>query len=150
MLVGPPAIWGHLVGPPDSETFFFLALTHGLVDDPVGAVARAVGTVERVAAAHGISEAVQMTVATTDGESTWVFRYSTEHRSRSLFYSADVGSLRALYPDLPILRTVGDEARLVVSEPLADLPGAWLEVPESTAGVVRPGEDELRPFAPVG
>jgi hypothetical protein len=33
---------------------------------------------------------------------------------------------------------------LVVSEP----PGAWLEIPESTALVIQPGEDEQRPFRP--
>ena len=38
---------------------------------------------------------------------------------------------------------------LVVSEPLVDLPGAWYEVPESSYGVVREGEDELHPFRPV-
>jgi hypothetical protein len=38
---------------------------------------------------------------------------------------------------------------VVVSEPLGDLPGAWNEAPESHVGVVQPGIDELRPFAPV-
>ena len=37
---------------------------------------------------------VQMTVATTDGESVWAFRYSSEGKSRSLFYSTDVAKLR--------------------------------------------------------
>lgn len=45
--------------------------------------------------------------------------------------------LHQLHPDVPILRGVGEETRLVVSEPLADLPGAWNEVPGSTAGVIR-------------
>jgi glutamine amidotransferase len=44
---------------------------------------------------------------------------------------------------------VGDEARLVVSEPLGDaLPGAWNEVPESSYGVIQPGQDELHSFTP--
>ena len=38
---------------------------------------------------------------------------------------------------------------LIVSEPLGDLPGAWREVPESSCGVVQPGEDEIRPFTPI-
>ncbi|MGW6685053.1 class II glutamine amidotransferase, partial [Streptomyces sp. NPDC054961] len=38
--------------------------------------------------------------------------------------------------------------RLVVSEPLGDLPGAWNEVPESTYGVVQPGADAIYPFRP--
>ena len=35
-----------------------------------------------------------------------------------------------------------------MSEPLGDLAGAWNEVPESSYGVVREGQDELRPFTP--
>jgi glutamine amidotransferase len=36
----------------------------------------------------------------------------------------------------------------VVSEPLGDLVGAWNEVPESSIGIVQPGQDELQPFTP--
>ena len=56
--------------------------------------------------------------------------------------------LRDLYPELEVLRTLGDETRLVVSEPLGDLPGAWREVPESSCGIIQPGDDEIRPFVP--
>ena len=44
---------------------------------------------------------IQMTVATTDGETSWAFRYSSEGRSRSLFHSTDVSTLRDQYPDNP-------------------------------------------------
>ena len=37
---------------------------------------------------------------------------------------------------------------MVVSEPLSDLPGAWLEIPESTALMVENGEVEQRAFSP--
>ena len=70
-------------------------------------------------------------------------------RSRSLYFSTEVTALRRLHPDLEVLRSLGDETRLVVSEPLGDLPGAWNEVPESMCGIVRPGTDELVPFRPV-
>ena len=45
-----------------------------------------------------------------------------------------------------MLQQLSAEARLVVSEPLGDLPGAWNEVPESMAGWIRPGDDVLVPF----
>jgi hypothetical protein len=39
--------------------------------------------------------------------------------------------------------------RLIVSEPFADLPGVWQEIPEATAVCVRRGGVlEERPFAP--
>ena len=112
-------------------------------------MARAVGLVEEVGARHGVEFPVQMTVATTDGDTTWAFRYSSEGRSRSLFQSTDVSTLRAQYPDNPVLHELSDDARLVVSEPLGDLHGAWREVPESSCVMVHGGDDEVRPFAPV-
>jgi predicted glutamine amidotransferase len=143
-----PALYPSIEGTTDSEVLFHLALTFGLEDDPLDAVSRAVGLVEDVARSRDIPDPVQMTVATSDGESIWVFRYSSAGRSRSLYFSTDITTLRRLHPDLAVLQTLGDEARLVVSEPLGDLPGAWNEVPESMCGIVRPGVDELVPFRP--
>jgi glutamine amidotransferase len=127
---------------------FYLALSLGLADDPVEAVERMVGLVEKTAENHGIENPLQMSLATTNGEQLWVFRYSTEHRSRTLFYSSHVRTLRALYPDDPRLAGVSEDTRLIVSEPLSDLPGVWNEIPESSCGIVQAGQDELRPFQP--
>ncbi len=144
-----PSLYSAIDGSTDSETFFYLALTFGLEDDPPAAVARAVGLIEEVGRKHGIEHPVQMTVATSDGTTLWAFRYSSEGASRSLFYSSKVSTLRELYPDLEAIQDVGDEARLIVSEPLRDLPGAWNEVPEASYGIVQPGQDELHPFQPL-
>ncbi len=135
-------------GTTDSEVMFYLALTFGLEDDPVGAVGRMVAFVEETGRKHGVEDPIQMTIATTDGGSIWAFRYSSEGDSRSLYFSTRMDNLKALHPDLAELGALSDETRVVVSEPLGDLPGAWNEVPESHVGIVRPGEDELRPFVP--
>ena len=89
-----------------------------------------------------------MTVATTDGRSVWAFRYSSEGDSRSLYFSTRMDALKALYPESEELAGLSDETRVVVSEPLGDLAGAWNEVPESHVGIVQPGVDELRPIVP--
>src|SRR4051812_4411195 len=146
VLAVDPSLYPQIEGSTDSEVFFFLALTFGLEDDPPGAVAAAVGLIEEVGRKHGVEHPIQMTVATTNGESVWVFRYSSERDSRTLFFSAKVEAVRALYPHLEVLESLSEEARLIVSEPLRDLPGAWHEVPESSYGVVQPGEDELHDF----
>jgi predicted glutamine amidotransferase len=148
MLAIDPSLYPDVEGSTDSEAFFFLALTMGLEDDPPSAVARAVGFIEHVGKSKGIQYPIQMTVATTDGDKIWGFRYSTEGRSRSLFFSTAVETLRAQHPENPILQAVSDETRLVVSEPLGDLQGAWNEVPESSYGVVQEGQDEMHPFKP--
>ncbi|KRD13137.1 MULTISPECIES: class II glutamine amidotransferase [unclassified Streptomyces] len=144
-----PRLFLDIEGSTDSELMFFLALTLGLEEDPPGAVARMAGLVERVGQAHGVEYPLQMTVAVTDGERLWAFRYSSQGASRSLFYSTRVETLRSLHPDMAFLREVSDETRLIVSEPLGDLPGAWNKVPESTYGVVQPGQDEIIPFTPL-
>jgi glutamine amidotransferase len=144
-----PSLYPSIQGSTDSEVFFFLALTFGLEDDPPGAVEAAVGLIEETGRRHGVGHPIQMTVATTNGSQVWVFRYSSEHDSRSLFFSTKISTLRELHPEVEILHEVSDATRLVVSEPLRDLPGAWHEVPESSYGVVHgEGHDELRPFEP--
>lgn len=134
-------LYPEIKGQTDTETLFYLALTYGLRDDPPAAVARAIGHVEAAGQAHGIKYPFQGTLATTDGRTLWVFRYSTEGKSRSLFFTRDVPSLRRQYPDREVLWKVSDTARLVVSEPIGDLPGAWIEVPEASVGVVGDGRD---------
>ncbi|MEV4333147.1 class II glutamine amidotransferase [Streptomyces sp. NPDC049597] len=144
-----PSLFADIEGSTDSEVMFFLALSLGLDQDPPGAVARMAGHVESLGHRHGVDFPLQMTVAVTDGEDLWVFRYSSERRSRSLYFSAEVETLRAQHPDLEFLEGLSDETRLVVSEPLSGLPGAWNEIPESSYGLVRGGPDFMQPFVPV-
>jgi len=143
-----PELYPEIEGSTDSEVFFHLALSLGLEHDPPAAVERAVGIIEDVGRKHGVQHPVQMTVATTDGERVYAFRYSSEGRSRSLFFSTDLRQLRTLHPVNPYLADLGDESRLVVSEPLSDLTEAWNEIPESSWGVVQPGPDEMHSFRP--
>jgi predicted glutamine amidotransferase len=142
------SLFPSIEGTTDSEVMFFLALTFGLEDDPIGAVERMVGLVEETGHRHGVEHPIQMTIATTDGRSIWGFRYSSEGDSRSLYFSTSMDALKAMYPESAELAALDDETRVVVSEPLGDLPGVWNEVPEASAGIVQPGADELRPFTP--
>jgi predicted glutamine amidotransferase len=142
------SLFPEISGTTDTEALFYLALTFGLADDPPEAVARAIGFVEDLGRTRGVQYPFQGTIATTDGESVWVFRYSSEGKSRSLFFTRDVRALRQEYPDREILYEVSDDTRLVVSEPIGNLPGAWVEMPEASYGVLTKGEDEVLPFAP--
>jgi predicted glutamine amidotransferase len=148
VLAVDPSLYPQIKGQTDSEVLFFLALTFGLQADPPAAVERAVGLVEAVGGRLGVSDPFQGTIATTDGEGLWVFRYSSAGKSRSLFYTTDIPTLRKLYPERHLFQAETTQARLVVSEPLGDVPGVWNEVPEASYGVVGRGSDELRPFRP--
>lgn len=148
LLAVDPEYFGGIAGSTDSEVLFYLALSLGLEEDPVGAVERAVGLVEAVGREHGIEYPVQMTLGFSNGERLWAVRYSSEAHSRTLFVSADRETLQALHPENERFQRLTDEDRVVVSEPLSDLPGVWLEVPEATALVIQDGPDEHRAFAP--
>ena len=99
VLAVDPALYPEIEGTTDTELMFHLALTFGLKDDPPQAVARTIGLVESTGHEHGVEFPFQGTIATTDGECIWAFRYSSQGESRSLFFSTDLRTLRELYPE---------------------------------------------------
>jgi glutamine amidotransferase len=148
ILAVDPSLYPYIQGQADTEVLFYLALTLGLQDDPPAAVEQAIGLLEAIAERHDVEHAFQGTIATTDGETIWAFRYSSERNSRSLFYTTDVPTLRKLYPERQLFQDISDNARLIVSEPLGDVAGVWNEVPESAYGIVGPNHAEMHPFQP--
>lgn len=144
-----PSLFGEIQGTTDSELMFFLALSFGLQDDPLGGLARAAGFIERVGRDAGIEHPVEMTVGLSDGTRLWAVRYGSGPRSRTLYESNDADTLRELYPDIERFQGLQDEDRIIVSEPLGSLRGVWREVPERTAIVVQPGSDDRVPFGPL-
>ena len=110
---------------------------------------RVVGTIEAAAARRGIPAPVQGTFGSPTATALWAVRYATEGPARTLFTSCDADAIRRLHPENPRLQRLHHDDRLVVSEPLSDLPGLWREVPPATAVSVRRGEElEERPFVP--
>jgi predicted glutamine amidotransferase len=145
-----PDLYLGIQGTTDSEVLFHLALTLGLRDDPVAAIARAIGMVETLGRAAGSRFPWQGTVAVTDGGTIWAIRYSSQGRSRSLFHSADITSLRQMYPDAERLQLFSDDAHVIVSEPFNDLPGTFIEVPESTVATLDVSGYHHQEFHPAG
>jgi predicted glutamine amidotransferase len=149
ILAVKPDLFASIRGSTDSEVLFHLALTFGLEQDPIGALEAAIGLVEETARRHGLEPAVQASIGVSNGTSLWAVRYATRERARTLFASADVAGVKRLHPDNPRLQQMRDDDRLVVSEPLVDLPGAWHEIPERSAVIVEHGRGlEHRPFTP--
>ena len=149
MLAVDAALFSDVHGSTDTEVVFHLALTHGLEEDPIGALERTVGLIEATARERGRPPLVQGTFGVSDGTCLWAVRYATEGPARSLFASADVDTIKRLYPDNPRAARLSPDDRVVVSEPFSDLPGVWHEISESTAVTVRRGGVmEQRPFRP--
>jgi predicted glutamine amidotransferase len=148
MMAIDPELFASIEGSTDSEVLFYLALTFGLELEPVTALERMVGFVEATGQRYGVEQPLNMTVCATDGEQIVAVRYSSERQSRSLFHSTSFRHLHELYPHDQRILAAGDDAFLVLSEPLVDLPGWWEEIPESTAMVARGGEIEQVTFNP--
>ncbi len=76
-----PELFPLIEGSTDSETLFFLALTFGLRSDPLMALARTMGHVERARKAAGIEPPIYFSACTTDGQRLWSVRYSSNNQS---------------------------------------------------------------------
>jgi len=144
-----PELFPEVRGSTDSEVVFHLALTLGLEQDPIAALERTIGLIEATAERRGVKDPVQGSFGVSDGVGLWAVRYATSGEPRSLFASGDVETVRALYPDNERLQKMQHDDRVIVSEPFSDLPGAWHEIPASTAVTLRRGAGiEMRPFRP--
>ena len=154
MLALDPDHFAAVEGSTDTEVVFNLALTHGLEDDPLAAMARTIGHIEEAARRQGRRPLVQGTFGISDGESLWALRYATEGTARTLYASTEVDALQALYPDDKRFAGLREDDRLIVSEPFSDLPGAWQEIPQSSSvriaanGVFE--QQDFEPLVPVG
>jgi predicted glutamine amidotransferase len=149
LLAVDPALFPAIEGSTDSEVMFHLALTFGLADDPLGGLERMAGFVEAAGHRIGVEHPLQMTVGLSDGQRLYAVRYASGPVVNTLFVSSSVQDVRLLYPEDERFERFSDEARVVVSEPLVDLPGLWHEVPPSSALVVQDGPDLDVPFRPV-
>lgn len=140
-----PSLFYAIEGTTDSEIIFYLALTFGLKDDPFKALEQTVGFIEHVGRKNNVANPAQMTLGMSDGKRLFAVRYSTEHQSRSLYHSGDMEALKQINPEL---KDYSRDARAIVSEPLSDMVGAWIPIPESTAVVIENGVVEKHPFKP--
>jgi len=144
-------LYPEILGTTDSELMFHLALHFGMDDDVYDGVARMVGFVEALGRRHGIEHPMQMTLGIADGNRLHAFRYSSEHKSRTLFHSKSIAALRELVPAefRGQLSPFSEDARAIVSEPLVGNPDLWREIPESTVLTIETGETEYRDFTPI-
>ena len=143
--VAPP-LFNHIEGSTDSELMFFLALTFGLEEDPIGGVERMAGFVEQTARANGVDQSLWMTLGFTDGNTLYAVRYASDSDAPTLFHTSDIEHLYRLNKSLR--GALGNETRLVVSEPIGNTAETWVEIPQNTAVTFHAGQVTSRPFHP--
>ena len=145
-----PALYPAIEGSTDSEMFFYLALTLASRTTRRARWTRTVGLrrARRPRARHRAPDPDDR------GDHRRRARLGLPLLQRgplalAVLLHRACDTLRELHPDNSRSSSgLSDETRLVVSEPLGDLAGAWNEVPESSYGVVHDGQDELHPFTP--
>ena len=140
-----PSLYPEMEGSTDSEIMFYLALTFGLEQDPIAALQRMAGLVEKVGRSQSIPFPLQMTLALSDGERLFAVRYSSQGSSRSLYHSANLEALKRVNPTPGLFSS---DAMAVVSEPLDSVEEHWVKVPEASVLVLEKGQVEIQPFQP--
>jgi len=131
-----PEFYGELQGTSDSEIFFFLAISNGLMDDPEQALRITIGQILDVMADHQITAPLRVTAALSDGNSICALRYANDDFPPSLFYSNDI-----------IDEVDKGNGCLILSEPLDEVTASWTKAPPSSLLVVHNGQVEVKSFA---
>ena len=116
-------LYAYRYGTTDSEALFLLALTMGLMIDPVQAMRDTIHCIMRIIGKSPEGDQTRISAALSDGQSIWAYRYSSDHQSPSLFYGS---------PD--IHATSGHDKNTIntiASEPFDDDEEHWTAVDES-------------------
>ena len=95
--------------------------------------------------AAGIEQPFRMTAAIADGAQIHGLRYSSDRRSPTLYYATG-GAIEVR--DRRVEFTPGDDATLVLSEPLDEKQDDWIEIAEAHLLHAVGGRAEVRPFEP--
>ncbi|MDA0342373.1 MAG: class II glutamine amidotransferase, partial [Proteobacteria bacterium] len=124
-------------GTTDSEAFYLLALGHGLLDDPVQALQKAIADITEVMERRGVEEPLRITAAFSDGDRLVALRHSSDSQSPTLYWAT--GKELTVEAGTVGMRE-GIGATLVLSEPLDAGGLTWREVPESHVLISQAGQ----------
>jgi len=110
-------------GSTDSEAIFLLALSLGLPDNPIKAITQAIEIALQTMDKHQIQEPLRASIAVSDGQSIWAFRYSNDANSPSLYFGN---------PETQA-NTSNNLITTIASEPLDAEAQHWQKVEEASA-----------------
>lgn len=142
-----PELYNELKGTTDSETFFLLALTYGMKDDPKRGLQKMVERVRRALSDQKIENPyVNLSCAISNGKKVHTIRYASGTPSKTQFYSTDPVRIHGV--DENKGKTYYPEDNVViVSEPL-DRFGSdkWIPVPDNSFTTVENGAVKVERF----
>lgn len=127
----PDPYYTHRFGTTDSEALFLIALARGVDACPVVGMAQTLAIVRRMMEEMGEEEPLRFAAAITDGENLYAFRWASDDRAPTVYYTQEDGNL------------------LIVSEPVDRERARWQALPAAHAIVAREGEGvEIVAFEP--
>lgn len=140
-----PDFYNEIKGSTDSETFFYLALTYGLEDNPKEGLKKAITHVMETLEEHGIVEPdLNFSCALSNGTQLYTLRFSTKKElANSQFYS----SQPECFTDFDSEATeIPAGSTLVVSEPLDRLSDKWTKIPENSFVTIENSDVKVEDF----
>ena len=142
-----PELYPELKGTTDSETFFLLALSYGLQENPKLGLRKMVERVEKALVDNGMPDGrLNLSCAISDGQKVHTLRYAKNAKSKTQFYSAESGWIDGV--DCPVegASYFPEENIVAVSEPLDDYDNKWNEIPDNSFATIFQSDVTIETF----
>ncbi len=128
-----PKLYPELKGTTDSETFFLLALSYGLIENPKQALQRMVSRVLVALDKSDPNGVLNLSCALSDGKTLFTLRYSHNEEAMTQFFSTDTECFSDLDDKSP---NMPKNSAVVVSEPLDKASDKWSEIPNNSFATI--------------
>ena len=112
----------HREGTTDSEALFLVALSKGLIDNPITAMQHTLSDISRIMDKHHSDEPMRISCALTNGNEIWAFRYSSDNQSPSMYFGS---------PHTRASEGNSNPVTTIASEPSDSNAAHWEKVDES-------------------
>ena len=111
----------HREGTTDSEALFLVALSKGLIDDPIRAFQDTLRDVGKIMEKQRSDEPMRISCALTNGQEIWAFRYSSDDQSPSMCFGS---------PHTRVSEDSSHTITTIASEPSDSEAAHWFKVEE--------------------
>ncbi|GAB3028912.1 class II glutamine amidotransferase [Bowmanella dokdonensis] len=138
-----PELFSELRGSTDSETFFLLALTYGLMEKPKQALQKMVARILESLLKVDKDGVLNLSCAISDGKNLYTLRFSHGEAPMTQFYSTHSACLEDLEAENCQMPT---NSTVVVSEPLDTFGDKWTEIANNTFTSIHDSQVEIETF----
>ncbi|HEX5792468.1 MAG TPA: class II glutamine amidotransferase [Rheinheimera sp.] len=138
-----PELYPQLQGTTDSETFFFLAITFGLLTAPKAAMQKMVKLVLQALTEIDQAGVLNLSCAISDGEKLYTLRYSHNEAPMTQFVSTDSACLTEFADANP---RIPSGSTIAVSEPLDSISDKWTKIANNSFTTIKRNNIVSEPF----